>query len=455
MLNDRQIQAIKTTARDQWLTDDQLPHGQGSMQLRVTPSGERSFWYRYTAPDGRRVRLPIGDYARAETPGFLTLRQARDEAGRLAALYREHRDLREHLERTRAATVEQREAQERERAEAQARAERGSLKALLAGYVAHLERAGKVSAADARYIFTLHVLAPFPALANKPAADVKPAELREVLARLIEADKGRTAGKLRSYLQAAYAQALRAELDPAAPASMLGFGVQANPAAVLPALAQYVVPGERALSVPELRAYLTALDALPAGMSQRALLLSMYLGGQRIAQLLRVQPADVDMHARTIALRDPKGRRTHARLHVLPLTDPAAAIVGELLRINGAAPWLFTTDGKAATRPETLTDAVRSIASRLVKDKAVAAPFKLADIRRTCETQLAACGISRDLRAQIQSHGLGGVQARHYDRHGYMDEKRAALDTWQKRLDAIRAGTVSSGDVHALRRVTG
>lgn len=81
-----------------------------------------------------------------------------------------------------------------------------------------------------------------------------------MLARLIEAGKGRTAGKLRSYLQAAFAQALRAELDPAAPASLLGFHVQANPAAVLPSQAQFNIAGERALSVPELRAYLAALE---------------------------------------------------------------------------------------------------------------------------------------------------------------------------------------------------
>lgn len=31
-------------------------------------------------------------------------------------------------------------------------------------------------------------------------------------------------------------------------------------------------------------------------------------------------------------------------------------------------------------------------------------------------------------RAQPQSHGLGGVQAWHYDRHGYEEEKRAALE---------------------------
>lgn len=455
MLSDRQIQATKPTTRDQWLTDDQLPHGHGTLQLRIRASGERSFWYRYTAPGRRQIRIPIGPYARTETPGFLTLAQARAEAGRLAALYREHPELREHLERVKAARVEKRAEAERERAEAAARAARGSLRALLAGYVSHLERAGKMSAADVSSIFMLHVLTPFPGLADKPAADVTPTELRDVLARLIEAGKGRTAGKLRSFLQAAYAQALRAELDPAAPASLLGFAVQANPAAVLPALSQFSVPGERALSVPELRAYLLALDALPVGMTRAALLLLLYLGGQRGAQMLRARPADVDMHARTITLRDPKGRRQHARVHVLPLVEPAAEIVQWLLAANGAAPWLFTTDGKNATRQETLSAAVKILSDKLLADGAITAPFKFGDIRRTCETQQAACGISREIRAQIQSHGLGGVQTRHYDRHDYMMEKRAEMEKWRQRLSDIWAGTAVGGMVVQLKRSVG
>lgn len=50
---------------------------------------------------------------------------------------------------------------------------------------------------------------------------------------------------------------------------------------------------------------------------------------------------------------------------------------------------------------------------------------------------LVGMGISSDTRKQIQSHGLGGVQQRHYDRHDYMHEKRRALEQWRKRLDQL------------------
>jgi hypothetical protein len=52
---------------------------------------------------------------------------------------------------------------------------------------------------------------------------------------------------------------------------------------------------------------------------------------------------------------------------------------------------------------------------------------------------LAAMGVTRDVRAQLLSHGLGGVQQVHYDRHSYMDEKRDALERWAQRLTGAEA----------------
>ena len=77
--------------------------------------------------------------------------------------------------------------------------------------------------------------------------------------------------------------------------------------------------------------------------------------------------------------------------------------------------------------------------------------FDLRDIRRTCETMLAGMGISKDSRAQLLSHGLSGVQAAHYDRHSYTNEKRTALVAWEQRLDDIAAGR-KPGNVVQIKR---
>ena len=59
-------------------------------------------------------------------------------------------------------------------------------------------------------------------------------------------------------------------------------------------------------------------------------------------------------------------------------------------------------------------------------------------------SMLASLGVSSDVRAQLQSNGLGGVQARHYDRHDYALEKRAAIELWASHLDRLKAGEVAS-----------
>jgi integrase len=85
---------------------------------------------------------------------------------------------------------------------------------------------------------------------------------------------------------------------------------------------------------------------------------------------------------------------------------------------------------------------VNDIATEMLEAKELRESFQLRDLRRTCETMLAAMGMSSDIRAQVQSHGLGGVQARHYDRHNYMEEKRSTLEKWNLHLDKMIAGQV-------------
>jgi hypothetical protein len=76
----------------------------------------------------------------------------------------------------------------------------------------------------------------------------------------------------------------------------------------------------------------------------------------------------------------------------------------------------------------------------MVRAKESREPFQLRDVRRTLETLLASLGVSRDTRSQVQSHGLGGVQQRHYDMHEYFQEKRAALVLLAAHVARLRTG---------------
>ncbi len=89
---------------------------------------------------------------------------------------------------------------------------------------------------------------------------------------------------------------------------------------------------------------------------------------------------------------------------------------------------MFSTHGRVPLRKETVALLVTEITKAMQKaGELERGPFSMRHLRRTAETHMAALGISSDVRAQIQSDGLGGIQVRHYDRPDYMPEKRAAL----------------------------
>ena len=467
MLSDVGIRAAlakaKKTGRPVWKSDGAIPKTHGGLQLFAHPHGAPRWYWRYTKPDGTKARIAIGTYTATKADGAYTLPRARAEVARLAALYLapESRDVRAHLDREAARASAAREAAERaERAALAAEAAAGeyTLEKLFAAYVAHLRKQGKSSATAAEGMFKLHVIEAHPITAALPANVVTARDIVTLLRTLTEVGKGRTAGKLRSYLRAAYALAARAALDSDAPAAFLPFNVESNPVQATAALSQYSRALDRALSEPELREYWDALQAAPDSPVRDALLLLLLLGGQRPTQLVRATVADVDLHAKTLRLHDPKGKRAQPRVHMLPLSDTAAVVVKRCLaraeRQQSAL--LFSTHGKAPLRGETLTAATRDVAAALTaKPKAqriVSEGFQLRDIRRTCETALARMGVSKDVRAQIQSHGLGGIQARHYDRHDYMPEKTAALTAWAKYLETAPADNVAHIGERRTRR---
>lgn len=84
--------------RDIWLVEDGA-RGTGRFVGRITPSGARTFYYRYTDSSGQRDRLPIGPFdGKGDGRSTYTVQQARDRARELSALYRSGiKDLRKHF----------------------------------------------------------------------------------------------------------------------------------------------------------------------------------------------------------------------------------------------------------------------------------------------------------------------------------------------------------------------
>lgn len=434
------IRDAQANGTDVWITDAAKSRGVGRFRLRATPIGRASFYFRYTNPEGKQAHIPLGVYDGTGKAG-LTLRDASVKAGELSRIYQSGiRDLHAFLAHQTAEQAAAIKAAQREREEAERQATSGSLKALCTAYADWLEAQGKQSAKDARGVLDRCMTA-FPALAANRAKGISHKDIAAMLAKLVEAGKGRAAGKLRSYMHAAYRAALQAEGDPTIPSALHGFDLDKNPVALVAAkgLAKFNRARERVLTEAELKAFLRALDGRP-GVQADTLHLLLLLGGQRVIQLLRAKPTDVDLDAGTITLLDPKGARQQPRVHVVPVTEPAAVILTKYLK----GPWCFSTHGKVPLRTETLSMLVAEVSAKLLEDGTIRESFRLSDLRRTTETMLARMGISKDVRAQLLSHGIGGVQDRHYDKYSYLEEKRAALEAWALKLEQITTGKPES-----------
>ena len=157
-----------------WLTDSSRQWGAGRLPVRISANGNKQFYFRYSnGPDERRY-VPMLPFGREPRDGHLTLAQAREKATAYSVIYRTTKDVRGHLdklerERKKAEAADARRI-EREQAEAHA-AKVYNLRALVAEYVADMERRGKKrSAQDARNIFKNHLDG--QAIADKPAKDV-------------------------------------------------------------------------------------------------------------------------------------------------------------------------------------------------------------------------------------------------------------------------------------------
>jgi len=407
------------------VASDPAARGAGRLEVRMGVSGKPSFQYRYTAPDGKRVRLSIGT--------GITLADARKTAHRLSVRYQSgDRDLIEVIEAERREEARERAASKLADEASKAR-QHSTLGALLTAYADQLARDKKQSAAKVGRALKIHVRDAWPKLWEIPAADVTSDDLFSIVARLTAADKKREAEKVCSYLKAAYASAIRARTDATCLQALRDLRLTLNPARDLLVQQGGSTPGERALSLAELRAYWQRIEAMP-GAAGGLLRFHLLTGGQRLEQLARLTSSDYDADLNAIVLRDGKGRRAKPRAHVVPLL-PAAA---DAMRAMGNGEYLFSVNvGESGTDSSTVRKYVDKVArAMLAAGELSGGNFTPTDLRRTVETRLAAAGIGKDIRAHLQSHGLGGVQDRHYDRHDYLDEKRAALEALERLLTA-------------------
>jgi len=415
----------------------------GALQARKQSNGAVSFFWRYSIGTTSE-RVAIGTYDPSAPPKSLapTLRgfsyaAAVRAAENMAEAHDNHDGGRPALLAQAEKIKTEAAAAERKAKTAKKEAEQFTLEKLLTHYCDHLEALGRTSHKDARSIFKLHIYEAWPKIAALPANMVTGEQVADMMRWVLELGKGRTANKLRSYVRAAYQTARAARSKASIPLHFKGYSVSHNPAGDTEPDESANKPDKRPLSAAELRSYWQLIKPM-AGFIGAVLRLHLLTGGQRIEQLVNLQTGNVS--ADSITIYDSKGRPGKPpRPHTVPLI-PAAAVA--LLDCKPQGVFALSTD-QGRTHLSAITLSAWAVAAAAVNIP----EFQTKRIRSGVETLLASARISSEIRGRLQSHGISGVQARHYDGHDYMDEKRHALETLFQLLD-----TPENSNVVPLRK---
>lgn len=405
----------------------------GSLEARKLASGAVLFYWRSTI-GGKTERVTIGYHDSSAPPKSIkpTIAGYSAEAARRAAeaLAQKHQDNKP--AGGYPALVAAAKASKQQQAAVRHEAEKHTLKNLLNDYCNHLEALGRVAVKDARSIFKLHVNEAWPKIAAMPANEVSGEQIADMMRRVLELGKGRTANKLRSYVRAAYQTARAARSKASIPLHFKNYCVVANPAADTEPDESQNKADKNPLIADELRAYWQTITSLP-GFRGAVLRLHLLTGGQRIEQLVNLLSTNVA--GDSILLYDGKGRPGKPpRPHTVPLIPAAASA---LLDCKPQGHYALSTDGgKTHLGAITLSAWAVEAATNIPN-------FQTKRLRSGVETLLASVGVSTEIRGRLQSHGIAGVQARHYDGHDYMAEKRKALETLHKLLNHKPASNVT------------
>lgn len=409
----------------------------GSLEARKLASGTVMLYWRITL-DGKTTRVSVGAYDSASKPKQLTptdkgysVAAAMQAARVMAQAHQENLDKGGYLGVTSAAKA----AQAAKAAEAEAQAARVraaaelaakyTMVALMDQYADYLQVLGRQAVGDVRSIIKHHIVGAWPVVAAMPANQVTYDQIADMQRKLQDAGKGCTANKLRSYVRAAYQVAMDARANGKIPLAFKAFSVSHNPAADTKPDSSQNNPDKNPLSLDGLRAYWQIIKSVP-GFHGAALRLHLLTGGQRIAQLVRLETSQIK--GDTITLSDGKGKPGKgARPHTVPLIPAASAALVECAPVGMYA--LSTDGGVTHLAPTTLSNWAQAVAGDIPD-------FQAKQIRSGVETVLASVKVSTEIRGRLQSHGISGVQARHYDGHDYLDEKRLALVTLFQLLEA-------------------
>jgi len=262
----------------------------------------------------------------------------------------------------------------------------------------------------------------------------------ELLDGIVDSGRATTANRVRAYLSGFFNWAVEREILEVAPTT----GVRAP--------AKEVVR-DRVLSDDEVRWFWRACERVgpPWGAMGQMLLLT----GQRLREVAQMTGTEL----RPGHLWHLTAARTkNKRVHDVPLSEAAVAVLARVERIAGEPGYLFTTTGTTpvsgfAKARDQLASAMAEVAAQERGQPVQIPKWTFHDLRRTAATGMARLGIPVRVTEAVLNHvsGTGSGIVAVYQRHDFADEKRQALEEWGR----FSAGLVAGGGENLVRLANG
>ncbi len=364
-------------------------NGRG-FRLRVHPTGRRTFVYRYKYQSRPRVMI-LGPYPDVS----------------LAEAHRRHAEARVLLK---AGTDPGAEAV------AKRRGDRGTpnVADLAAEYLERWAKPNKKSWREDQRILTRNVL---PAWKSRKVKDLTRRDVVRLLDKIVDRGAPIMANRTLALVR-----------------RMLNFAVERG---ILPAspCVRVKAPGretrrDRVLSRDEIATLWRKLAEAHMSKATRLALQLLLVTAQRKGEVIGARWEEIDMTRGWWII--PAERSKNGMPHRVPLSSLASDILVQAKALSNESPWVFPSPTLRGPIGDTGIDqAVRRSEAALG-----IAPFVPHDLRRTAASHMAAAGIPRLVISKILNHADRSVTAV-YERHGYDDEKRTALERWARTLWAV------------------
>ena len=293
-----------------------------------------------------------------------------------------------------------------------------------------------------------------PVLKNRPITEITRSELVEIIDKIVRRGANYQAHNVWGHARSLFNWAIDS-----------GYGLTVSPCwpkkpPALLSKANAKKSRQRVLTDTELKAFWEAAEATPYPYGPLFQLL--LLTGQRRNDIGAARWVEVD--AGKALLTVPEERYKSEVVHLVPLTDTAMSIIETLPRwvgedtgdflfsttngnkpVNGFSKAKLLLDTKVkeivakphleAKKKEITDKDVLAAKLKEIMDKAVP-DWVIHDLRRTVRTRLGGLNVPEHISELVIGHaraGLAGV----YDRHSYLEERRAALEKWERLLLSI------------------